>query len=227
MRTDETRGNAEERDKRPAISGPVTATRFARPPLPLAVKRLIDLSIAVPLSTLLLPVFAVIALAIRLESRGPVFFVQQRRGKDFKPVRVIKFRSLRPEPDPHPRYEMLDRDPRITRVGAFIRRTSLDELPQLFNVVRGTMSIVGPRPLVEWESRDCLAGHAERFLVKPGITGLSQVDVRNSVDSLARLDKDVEYVRHWSLGLDLAIILKTPRTLLRGEGIYPQAGDAR
>jgi lipopolysaccharide/colanic/teichoic acid biosynthesis glycosyltransferase len=196
------------------------------PSLHLLLKRLMDLSIALPLCICLLPVFALIAIAIKLDSRGPVFFIQERRGKRFRVIRVIKFRTLRhAAPDPHARYEMLETDPRITRVGSFLRRTSLDELPQLLTVIRGTLSLVGPRPLVEWESRDCLAKHAERFQVKPGITGLSQVAVRNSADFFARLDKDVEYVHRWTLALDLRILAETPRLLVRGTGIYPEPSN--
>lgn len=193
-------------------------------PTALALKRALDLAIAVPACILLSPLFVALALAIRLDSPGPVFFAQQRRGRWFRPFTVVKFRSLtHGARDPHDRYEMLQSDPRITRVGAFLRATSLDELPQLFNVVAGTMSLVGPRPLVEWESRECLPRFAERFQLPPGITGLSQVEVRNSVDFDARAAKDVEYARRWSVGLDLALLVRTPAALLRGDGIYPDA----
>ena len=225
MRTDATAIRPSQENHQAAFSADAVAAPVAGSPVRRLIRRLMDLGIAVPLCALLLPVFVVTALAIKLESRGPVFFVQTRRGRGFRPIRVIKFRSLRPERDPHPCYAMRADDPRITRVGAILRRTSVDELPQLFNVLGGTMSIVGPRPLVEWESRACLAVHAERFLVKPGITGLSRVEVRKTVGFHARLDRDVEYVRHWSLGLDLAIIWKTPWAVLRGDGIYPEAGD--
>jgi lipopolysaccharide/colanic/teichoic acid biosynthesis glycosyltransferase len=166
----------------------------------LLLKRSIDLGIALPLGLVLSPLFLLVALAIKLDSRGPVFFRQERRGLGFRKFTILKFRSLRhAAPDPHGRYEMNEHDPRITRVGEWIRRTSLDELPQLLNVIAGSMSLVGPRPLVEWESRDCIATHPERFLVKPGITGLSQIHVRNAVDLDARSDWDVEYVRRWSV----------------------------
>ena len=194
------------------------------PPIGLLFKRVVDLCIAVPFCVILAPVFALIAVAIRLESEGPVFFVQDRRGKGFKLFRFVKFRSLRhAAPDPHARYEMVAADPRITLVGAFLRRSSLDELPQLFQVIAGSMSLVGPRPLVEWESQECLNGYSDRFCVKPGITGLSQVTVRNSVDLAGRCEKDLEYVHGWSLGLDLRILLSTPLALLSGSGVYPVA----
>ena len=137
---------------------------------------------------------------------------------------MIKFRTLRQDmPDPHSRYEMREDDPRITRVGAFLRNTSLDELPQLYNVITGSMSLVGPRPLVEWESRETLRKHAARFEVKPGITGLSQITVRNSVDLDSRSDVDVEYVGRWSPLLDLEVLLRTPAYVLTRSAIYPDA----
>jgi lipopolysaccharide/colanic/teichoic acid biosynthesis glycosyltransferase len=188
----------------------------------LALKRVFDLAVSVPTCIVLSPLIGLVALAIRLESPGPAFFRQQRRGRDFRPFTIVKFRSLRHEaPDPHAGYEMLEADPRITRVGRLLRATSLDELPQLFNVVEGSMSLVGPRPLVEWESQLALERFAERFRVKPGITGWAQVTVRNSVDFDGRCRKDVEYARRWSLAFDLLVFLKTPAALLRGDAVYP------
>jgi sugar transferase EpsL len=183
-----------------------------------------DLFIGIPLCVLLSPLFILVAFVIMADSPGPVFFVQERRGLRFQHFRVFKFRSLRHNvPDPHEHYEMLQSDRRITRVGAFLRKTSLDELPQLFNVVLGSMSLVGPRPLVEWESQASLARHAERFCAKPGITGLSQLSGRNSLGFDARLDKDVEYVRRWSFFLDLQLILRTPLHVVRTRDVYPEA----
>jgi lipopolysaccharide/colanic/teichoic acid biosynthesis glycosyltransferase len=187
-------------------------------------KRAIDLVVALVLCIVLAPLLVVVALAIRSESSGPALFRQQRRGKNMRPFTFVKFRSLRHGvADPHANYEMVEEDPRITRVGAFLRRTSLDELPQLLNVLAGTMSLVGPRPLVEWESQLAWKSHPERFEVKPGITGLSQVAVRNSVGFGERLDWDVVYVKQRSLMLDLRLLLQTPWSLLRGQAIYPQS----
>jgi lipopolysaccharide/colanic/teichoic acid biosynthesis glycosyltransferase len=188
----------------------------------LLLKRLIDLGVALPLGLALAPLGLLVALAIRIDSSGPILFRQRRRGLRFQPFTMLKFRSLEHGAgDPHDRYEMCESDSRITRVGAWIRRTSLDELPQLLNVIGGSMSLVGPRPLVEWESRECLVRHEKRFLVKPGITGLSQVMVRNAVELDARSDWDVEYVRRWSIPLDLGILLKTPLSIFRSGTIYP------
>ena len=186
-------------------------------------KRVMDLAIGLPLFIATFPFLLLIAIALKLDSPGDVFFCQERIGRDFRPFVMVKFRTLRHDmPDPHSRYEMREDDPRITRVGAFLRNTSLDELPQLYNVITGSMSLVGPRPLVEWESRETLRKHAARFEVKPGITGLSQITVRNSVDLDARSEVDVDYVRRWSPLLDLQVLLRTPAYVLTRRAIYPE-----
>ncbi|MGD0340038.1 MAG: sugar transferase [Bacteroidota bacterium] len=187
-----------------------------------SVKRIVDLLISIPLVVFLSPLFLFIALLIKIESPGPAFFTQKRRGKNFTLFTMVKFRSLHYNaPDPHEKYEMLKKDPRITHIGNFIRKTSIDELPQLFNVIIGTMSIVGPRPLVEWESQLALSNFAERYTVKPGITGLSQLNGRNTIDFNTRCALDVEYIRKRSTLLDLLLILKTPYVLLTSGEIYP------
>lgn len=207
---------------RPLGAKPFIPTVRCRPSGRL-IYRLLDLALAIPLCIVLASVGVLAGLAIKLDSRGPVFFRQPRRGRGMQPFTVIKFRSMRhAASDPREGYETLEADPRITRVGAFIRRTSLDELPQLLNVLQGSMSLIGPRPLVEWESQSALRTHPERFHVQPGITGLCQVTVRNSVGLRARLDKDVEYVRCWNPFVDLWIPLRTPSAVLRREAIYPQ-----
>lgn len=189
----------------------------------LSLKRTLDVVLAGALHILLAPLFVVIFVAIKLDSSGPAIFVQERWGFHMRRFKMYKFRTLRHNsPDPHERYEMVESDPRITRIGAFLRRTSLDELPQITNVLLGNMSIVGPRPLVGWESEICLANHRERFLVKPGITGLSQVYARNGVDLSARSDLDLEYVRRWSILLDLRILLKSPFKVMAQDDIYPR-----
>ena len=188
------------------------------------VKRAIDLGLSIPLIILLSPLLLVIAVAIKWDSSGPIFFRQPRYGIGLRPFTIWKFRSLRHgAPDPHQRYRMLAHDERITKLGSFLRRTSLDELPQLFNVVGGSMSLVGPRPLVEWESLASLQTHPERFSVKPGITGLCQVRFRNWGEMAARWDCDVEYARNWSPWLDLRILLQTPGCVMRREKIYPRS----
>lgn len=183
-------------------------------------KRLLDVTIAFPCIIFLSPLFVVVAILIKLDSPGSVLFKQKRRGRNFRHFTMWKFRSLREAPDPHARYEMQAADPRITRIGAFLRRTSIDELPQLFNVISGSMSLVGPRPLVEWESQECLARHRQRFSMKPGLTGLAQIRLRNAGDLDERCDLDAEYIQNWSLSLDFKILSETPWALLRGGTIY-------
>ena len=186
------------------------------------IKRILDLLMSVSLVIILSPVILGICLAIKIDSPGPVFFVQKRRGKNFTLFSMIKFRSLRYNvPDPCKKYEMIGDDPRITRVGKFLRKTSLDELPQLFNVIIGTMCMVGPRPLVEWESQLSLQLFAERYFVKPGITGLSQLNGRNAIDFNKRCAFDIEYIRKQNIFLDLLLIIKTPIVLLKFQEIYP------
>jgi lipopolysaccharide/colanic/teichoic acid biosynthesis glycosyltransferase len=185
-----------------------------------------DLALAIPLLLILALPLCFIAVLIKLESPGPALFRQQRRGRRFRPFWMLKFRTMRHGmPDPRPRYETEQRDPRITRLGAILRRTSIDELPQLFNVLAGSMSLVGPRPLVEWESQEALRSHPQRFDVLPGITGLSQVAVRNGAGFSMRLDKDVEYVCRWNVPLDFVILCKTPLRIMRGEDVYPSTNE--
>lgn len=185
-------------------------------------KRVFDLLVSVPVALLISPLLALIAVAIRMDTPGPALFRQQRFGRNCQPFVILKFRSLcQGKPDPCANYEMSSKDPRITRVGRWLRLTSFDELPQIFNVIGGSMSLVGPRPLNESESRACLVRHAERFLVRPGITGLQQVERRNTVGLEGRSDLDVIYVRSWSLRLDLALLLKTPMRVLHFGGVYP------
>lgn len=180
-------------------------------------KRLIDIVIAVTALVLLSPVMLAIALAVRLTSPGPVIFKQTRYGLDGKEIVVYKFRSMRVTEDGRTRYTQVTRqDARVTRVGAFIRSTSLDELPQLFNVLEGSMSIVGPRPhavAVNEQYRRLIPGYMVRHKVKPGITGWAQVNGFRGGDDLGsmrqRIAFDLEYLQNWSLALDLLIILRT------------------
>jgi putative colanic acid biosynthesis UDP-glucose lipid carrier transferase len=160
---------------------------------------------------------AIIALLIKLTSKGPVLFGQRRYGLDGKEIRVWKFRSMRTcENGPVIKQATAD-DPRITPLGRILRKTSLDELPQLFNVLEGTMSLVGPRPHATAHNeqyRKLIRGYMLRHKVKPGITGLAQVEgCRGETDTLEKMQRRVEfdhrYIRNWSLALDLRILLKT------------------
>ena len=194
-------------------------------------KEVVDRSTATILFFLLLPLMLAAAIAVRCSSRGPVLFRHVRVGQDGHAFSLLKFRTMR---DGSPAAlasndRLYDddrlpfksrRDPRVTLVGKFLRRYSLDELPQLWNVVRGQMSLVGPRPMVpeELEGRD--VSMARRLLVKPGITGLWQVSGRSEVSWDERCRLDLYYVDNWSVGLDFVLLWKTFASVLRGDGAY-------
>ncbi|MBI4506064.1 MAG: sugar transferase [Chloroflexi bacterium] len=204
-------------------------------------KRVLDVVASAALLCGLAPVFAVCALAIRLDSAGPVFFRQQRVGRCGKLFTILKFRSMRADADagPHrayvvafiqgqaPRhqsaegavYKLVD-DPRITRVGRWLRRTSLDELPQLWNVLRGDMSLVGPRPPIPYEIEHYQPAQLQRLAVRPGLTGLWQISARSTSTFEAMVVLDLEYIRRRSLGLDLRILLGTIPAVLRARGAH-------
>jgi len=177
------------------------------------------------------PFLALIALAIRIDSPGPILFHQTRVGAGGRLFEIHKFRSMREGAEVEleqllelneadgPLFKIRD-DPRLTRVGRFLRRVSLDELPQLWNVLRGEMSLVGPRPPIPSEVIDYAEWHKKRLEVRPGMTGLSQVSGRSllSFDEMVLLD--IYYIENWTLWLDFKIMLRTLPKVLRGEGAY-------
>ena len=189
-------------------------------------KRCLDLLVAVPALVLLAPLLALIALAIRLESRGPALFRQPRVGRSNRIFNVLKFRSMRIDRADRAGTRSAARDDeRVTRIGRFLRRTSLDELPQLINVFRGEMSLVGPRPhALQSTAEDALfweidAKYWDRHCVKPGITGLAQVRGHRGAtemrsDLRARLQDDIEYLNGWSLARDILILIQTARVMM-------------
>jgi lipopolysaccharide/colanic/teichoic acid biosynthesis glycosyltransferase len=197
------------------------------------VKRLIDVIGAGIGLLLVAPLLAVIALRIKLDSPGPVFFRQRRLGMHMHEFTLLKFRTMRVDTDdgPHRAYigklmngdhapeqsnlYKLDRSEEVTRIGSWLRRTSLDELPQLVNVLRGEMSLVGPRPCIRYELEYFEPYHYERFRVPAGLTGLWQVTARAHATFADALGLDVAYARSWSLGLDLRLLGRTPLLLLR------------
>ena len=231
------------RPSNPALY-PDLETRDESRRLQMIIKRGMDIVGSLIGLVLLSPIFLMIAIAIKLTSRGPVAFKQQRIGQYGRPFIFLKFRSMYVNNDTelhkqwfHSFYSgkekrhstgrngngsfKLPKDPRITRVGRFLRRTSLDELPQFLNVLKGEMSLVGPRPPIPYEVDAYQAWHRGRILqAKPGITGLWQVSGRSRVtfDEMVRLD--LRYARTWSIWLDLKILLLTPRAVLFGEGAY-------
>jgi lipopolysaccharide/colanic/teichoic acid biosynthesis glycosyltransferase len=210
----------------------------------LLIKRLIDITGSVTMLILCAPLFLVVALAVKVSSKGPVFYRQLRVGRYGRTFTFLKFRSMYIDSDPTVHREFVTRliasqpgqqegitnrrsvykltdDTRITRIGRFLRRTSIDELPQFFNVLKGEMSLVGPRPPIPYELAAYQIWHRRRLLgVKPGITGLWQVMVRSSVefDEMVRLD--LRYASTWTPWLDFKILMRTPGAVIRGTGAY-------
>lgn len=200
--------------------------------------RVLDIVGATVLSIVLAPVLAAIAIAVRLDSPGPVLYRQRRVGRDTKPFMVNKFRTMhdgvghdrhrefvlglingetREQDAPGPRFKMSE-DERVTRLGRVLRRSSLDELPQLWNVLRGEMSLVGPRPPISYEVEHYPPHWFARFAVKPGMTGLWQVNGRSEVTLEEMIRLDVEYTRRRSLWLNIWILIRTVPTVLSGKG---------
>lgn len=191
----------------------------------LAVKYALDRLAAVVLLCLLLPVLLFIVIAILLESGRPVAFVQTRVGRQGRPFRAYKFRTMVPGAEQIGLgTTVAAEDNRITRVGTFLRMWSLDELPQLVNVIRGDMSLVGPRPTLEYQVAQYTPFQRRRLEVKPGITGWAQVCGRNALPWAKRIELDVWYVDHFSLALDIRILFRTIGVWLRREGLYGSGG---
>lgn len=191
-------------------------------------KRVLDLGLACVVGVFALPVLAVLTLLVLLDSGVPIFYNDRRMGKDGKAFACMKFRTMVPDAeavlqeclreDPalreeYVRYHKLRNDPRVTKIGRFLRKTSLDELPQLWNVLRGEMSLVGPRPYLPRESTDIGLAQGEILRVPPGVTGLWQVRGRNSTTFDDRVELDTYYVRNWSLWIDLIILARTAGNL--------------
>jgi lipopolysaccharide/colanic/teichoic acid biosynthesis glycosyltransferase len=197
----------------------------------IAIKRTLDITISALAILVLTPLLLAVAILVKVTSRGPVFYVQQRVGRGGKPFRMIKFRSMHQDAhdirDEHvennihvgPIFKIRD-DPRVTSVGRVIRRLSIDELPQLFNVLMGGMSLVGPRPPLPEEFLDYTERERQRLLVKPGVTCIWQVSGRSDLDFNTWVDMDLEYIETWSLRLDIRLLAKTVPAVLTGRGAY-------
>jgi exopolysaccharide biosynthesis polyprenyl glycosylphosphotransferase len=206
-------------------------------------KRLIDVCVSLLVIIVGFPFFLAVALLIRLTSKGPVFFSQQRLGERGEAFVLYKFRTMRQDADDSihreftrsfiqgrmsnssldekaPSIYKLAHDPRVTSVGNFLRKTSLDELPQFINILKGEMTIVGPRPPLQYELEHYEEWHKLRLNVKPGLTGLWQVSGRSSVPFNEMVKLDLYYIEHWSLLLDLKIMLRTIPVMLFGSGGY-------
>jgi Undecaprenyl-phosphate galactose phosphotransferase WbaP len=201
----------------------------------LAIKRFMDLLIVGLGGLIILPFLLVIALFIKLSSRGPVLYGHRRLGMDGKPFKALKFRSMAADADkklesllasdPGLREEWeanrkLKTDPRVTKIGRILRRTSFDEFPQLLNILKGEMSLVGPRPVTETEIEKDGESYRRIFSVKPGLTGLWQVSGRSDTDYTERVSHDTYYLQSWSVWLDLWILYRTPGAIFKGKGAY-------
>ncbi|MGD0143372.1 MAG: exopolysaccharide biosynthesis polyprenyl glycosylphosphotransferase [Rhizomicrobium sp.] len=207
---------------------PAEISGFSRNPTRQFLKRVFDLSIALPLFVLLAPFMAAIAILIRLDSEGPVLFRQTRLGQDGKPFEIVKFRTMTVLEDGDCITQVCKGDARVTRVGRWLRRSSFDELPQFINVIAGEMSLVGPRPHAVAHDRlysTLIENYQLRQQVKPGITGWAQVHglrggTQDIEDMRDRVTLDIWYARRASFALDLKILLRTPYEVLRQRNAY-------
>ncbi len=213
-------------------AGPTSAGEAAVQAAQLA-RHSLDVLLAALVLLCLLPVLLLVAALIKLDSPGPILFRQRRLGKGMRPFTVLKFRTMRTDAtsDAHARYiadaagsangrdgsglKKLTDDPRITRVGRTLRRLSIDEIPQLVNVVQGHMALVGPRPAIEYELEHYEPFHFQRFIVRPGITGLWQVSGRSALGFKEMLDLDAEYATRATFGTDVRILARTPAAAVR------------
>jgi len=190
--------------------------------------RIFDIVVAAIALVVLSPLLLVAAIAIKLDSRGPVIYRQRRIGLDGREFELLKLRTMVEGSDPVGVGTVVTRDdPRVTRAGRLLRRSSLDELPNLVNVLRGEMAIVGPRPTIPAQVDDYTPRQRRRHEVRPGLTGLAQVQGRAGIPWAERIELDVEYVERRSAALDLRILARTARLLLTGHGLSPgQANDS-
>jgi sugar transferase EpsL len=184
------------------------------------IKRTFDILFVLAISPLLFIVIGLITIIVRLTSGSPVFFRQERAGRNMQPFIIYKFRTMRTDVDPFGPSPKTGTDDRMTRIGNWLRKYSLDELPQFFNVLKGNMSLVGPRPLYMDQARQWNERQKRRLLVEPGLTGLAQISGRGSLTVEDKLDLDVRYVDNQSLWQDLRIFIATFFKVLRPKNIY-------
>ena len=190
--------------------------------LNLFLKRTIDIvgAIIALLLMIAIPILIVIPIIIRLTSKGPAIFTQDRTGKDGKTFKIYKFRTMRiPEESLDKNGEMLPPEERITKVGKFLRKTSLDEVTQVFNILNGTMSIVGPRPTLPYQMERYTERQLKRLEMRPGITGWAQVNGRNDLTWTEKLEFDVEYIEKFSVWFDIKILFRTVLVVIKADGI--------
>lgn len=185
----------------------------------LFLKRTFDIAVSLVALLILtvIPVMIVVPILIKLTSKGPAFFKQERVGKDGKIFVMYKFRTMITEQYDANGKEIMSEN-RITKIGKILRKTSLDELPQLFNVLNGTMSIIGPRPMLDYQAPRCRGEEVLRFRMRPGLTGLAQVKGRNNIRWEERIQFDIEYVKTFTFWMDLVILVKTVLLVFKKEG---------
>ena len=227
------RGNMLMREQEVELVGYLRPERSLKRMAYLATKRAFDILVATVALVPCLPVFAVVALAIKIDSRGGVFFTQSRIGQNGKEFKIYKFRTMVPNADEvleeilagdsefareYRKNKKMRYDPRVTRVGKFLRRTSIDELPQLLNVLLGDMSVIGNRPYMPREKKEMGEYFDEIVKTKPGMTGYWQVSGRNDISFEHRLELEAYYSRHHNLRMDLEILLATPGAVIFGRG---------
>jgi lipopolysaccharide/colanic/teichoic acid biosynthesis glycosyltransferase len=187
------------------------------------------MSLVMIIALTIIPVFIIVPILIRLTSKGPAVFVQERMGKDGKVFNIYKFRTMAPPPEGtysvggklyKPNGELLEpSSTRITKIGAFLRKTSIDELMQLFNILNGTMSFVGPRPTLPYQAENYTKDQLRRFDMRPGVTGWAQVNGRNDLTWTEKIQFDLEYIDNFSLWMDIKILFKTVGVVLKREKV--------
>jgi lipopolysaccharide/colanic/teichoic acid biosynthesis glycosyltransferase len=185
-----------------------------------AIKRVVDVGGSLALLAMAWPLLAVVALMVRRSGPGPIIFRQERAGRDMKPFTMLKFRTMRTDADPFADSPRRAEDPRLTAIGRRLRETSLDELPQLWNVLCGDMSLVGPRPLYMEQARAFNERQRRRLEVKPGMTGLAQIQGRGDVPHEQKLELDVQYVERDSLWQDFCILMRSFRLFVSKKDVY-------
>jgi lipopolysaccharide/colanic/teichoic acid biosynthesis glycosyltransferase len=188
-------------------------------------KRIIDVVISGIGLIILFPIFVVIGVLIKLDSKGPVFFIQKRIGKDGKSFKIIKFRTMITGKEEETKKMEINKDnPYVTSFGKLLRRTGFDELSQLINVLKGDMSLVGPRPTLLYQVKNYNEFEKKRLIIKPGITSWGLINGRNSLTWSETIKLDIWYINNWSFWLDIKILIKTIIVVAKAEGLYPVKG---
>ena len=189
------------------------------------IKRMLDFILSIIVLLLISPLMLIIATIVKIDSRGPIFFVQERLGRNGRVFKIIKFRTmvLNAEKEGDGICVNSENDNRITRIGKFLRKTSLDELPQLINIIKGDMAFVGPRPPVTYHPHkygEYPVKQRQRFIVRPGLTGLAQVEIRNAASWDKRIEFDLDYIKKITFYGDLKIFIKTVGKIFENDSIY-------